>query len=51
MHEGVRIPIENCNKARGCREKYNGDQVNVEALNADFKIGLYKDDAPRYIPY
>ena len=28
MHEGVRIPIENCDKSRGCEEKYQGDNAN-----------------------
>lgn len=51
MHEGVRVPVENCDRTRGCREKYDGDKVNVGALNSDFQIGLYNDDAPRYIPY
>lgn len=51
MHEGVRIPIENCGKVRGCNEKYNGDNVKVDELFSDFNVQLYKDDAPRYIPY
>lgn len=51
MHEGVRVPVENCDKPRGCKEKYQGDGAVVDALGENFKVGLYKDDAPRYIPY
>ena len=51
MHEGVRIPIENCGKVRGCNEKYNGDNIKVNEFFSDFNVQLYKDDAPRYIPY
>ena len=50
-HEGVRIPVENCDKPRGCNEKMNDENVSVDALGSDFKVSLYKDDAPRYIPY
>lgn len=51
MHDGVRIPIETCDKSRGCDEKYDGDVVNIEPLGGDYAVKVYDDDAPRYIPY
>ena len=51
MHDGVRIPIETCDKSRGCDEKYDGDVVNVEPLGGNYVVKVYDDDAPRYIPY
>lgn len=51
MHEGVRVPIENCERSRGCQEKMNGDSVNIDSLGSQYKINVYEHDAPRYIPY
>lgn len=51
MHEGIRIPIEECDRSKGCREKYEGDKVNIDAMGDNYEIRLYKDDEPRYIPF
>ena len=53
MHEGVRVPIDGCD-SRGCDEKYDDDEtVTISPLAGTdaYKVGLYNDGIPRYIPY
>lgn len=54
MHEGVRVPIDGCDDSRGCDEKYDNDvtvTVNPLAGGDVYKVGLYNDGVPKYIPY
>ena len=52
----IKIPLImnniNCtNDTQGCKEIMNGDVINIPQYNGDFKVEIYKFDAPRYIPY
>ena len=51
----IKIPIskdgKDCTDDQGCKEIYDGDQINIPAYNGSFKVKMYKFDKPRYIPY
>jgi len=51
----IKIPIskdgKECTDDQGCKEIYDGDQINIPAYNGSFKVKMYKFDKPRYIPY
>jgi hypothetical protein len=52
----IKIPLiiqgVNCtNDDRGCKELYDGDSVSIPQYNGEFKVQLYRFDAPKYIPY
>ena len=51
IYDGIRIPVGQCGNTKGCREKFNGETIRVNALHDDFTIRMYKDNGPRYIPY
>ena len=51
----VKLPITNkgksCMNEYGCDDLYNGDTVYVEGYNDAFKVTIYDNDSPQYIPY
>ena len=53
-HNNVKLPISkagrNCTGEYGCDELYNGDSVYVEGFNDSFKVIIYENNGPRYIP-
>lgn len=53
---GVKIPLSmdgrDCSDdIPGCRELYDGDAVNIPALDGEYSVKLYNVGAPRYIPF
>ena len=48
---GVRIPIKNCFRPRGCREFENGQRIHIGTLRADYIVTLYHLNYLRYLPW
>ena len=44
----IKIPIskegKDCTDDQGCKEIYDGDQINIPAYNGSFKVKMYKFD-------
>ena len=40
-----------CTSEYGCEELMNGDVVYVEGYKDAFKVTIYENSEPRYIPY
>lgn len=51
----IKLPISvkgrSCSNDYGCDEVYNGDTVYVEGYNDAYKVTIYDNDLPRYIPF
>ena len=51
----IRLPVskngKSCTSEYGCNDLYNGDTVYVEGYQDAFKVTMYENDSPRYIPY
>lgn len=51
----IKLPISkngrSCTGQYGCDDLSNGDTVYVEGYNDAFKVTVYENDAPRYIPF
>ena len=51
----VRLPIsykgKSCTSEYGCDELMNGDTVYVEGYKDAFKVTIYENSSPQYIPY
>lgn len=51
----VKLPISkggrSCTNEYGCNELYNGDSVYVEGYQDAFKVTIYENNGPNYIPY
>lgn len=51
----VRLPVskngKSCTSEYGCNDLFNGDTVYVEGYQDAFKVTIYENDSPRYIPY
>ena len=51
----VKLPISrsgrSCTNEYGCDELYNGDSIYVEGYNDAFKVTIYENSEPRYIPF
>lgn len=51
----IRLPMshngKSCTSEYGCDELMNGDVVYVEGYKDAFKVTIYENSAPRYIPY
>ena len=51
----VKLPISkggrSCTNEYGCNELYNGDSVYVEGYQDAFKVTIYENSGPNYIPY
>ena len=54
-NNSVKLPIsrngKSCTNEYGCDSLYNGDSVYVEGYNDAFKVTIYENNIPRYIPY
>ena len=54
-HNSLRLPVikngKSCTSDNGCSDLFNGDQVYVEGYNDVFKVTIYENSNPRYIPY
>tara|TARA_B110000971_G_scaffold73204_1_gene75074 strand:- start:870 stop:1454 length:585 start_codon:yes stop_codon:yes gene_type:complete len=48
---GVVQGNKNCQEHYGCKEIYDGDSINVNGYNNQFKANVYKLQVPRYIPH
>ena len=42
---------KDCSEEYGCEEMYSDDEVYIPAYNATFRVLMYKNTGPRYIPY
>tara|TARA_Y100000816_G_C25924779_1_gene482260 strand:- start:13 stop:627 length:615 start_codon:yes stop_codon:yes gene_type:complete len=51
----IKLPIsyngKSCTSDYGCNDLYNGDTVYVEGYKDAFKVTMYENNAPSYIPY
>tara|TARA_Y100000389_G_scaffold176188_1_gene187520 strand:- start:72 stop:695 length:624 start_codon:yes stop_codon:yes gene_type:complete len=54
-NNSIKLPLSkngrSCTSEYGCDDFFNGDSVYVEGYNDAFKVTIYENDAPRYIPY
>jgi len=54
-HMSVKLPVSkngrSCTGEYGCNDLYNGDNVYVEGYNDAFKVTIYENNTPAYIPY
>ena len=54
-HYSVKLPISNAGKScmgeYGCDNLYNNDNVYIQGYNDVFKVTLYNNYLPQYIPY
>lgn len=54
-YHSMKVAVTNKNKSCthefGCQEIYDGDLVNIEGYDSQFKVSIYELDKPRYIPY
>jgi hypothetical protein len=54
-NNSVKLPVSNkgrsCTNEYGCDNLYNGDTIYVEGYNDAFKVTVYDNELPRYIPF
>jgi hypothetical protein len=54
-YHSMKVAVTNNNKSctqeYGCSEIYDGNLINIEGYDSQFKASIYKLDKPRYIPY
>ena len=54
-YQSIQISVSNknkdCSDEYGCDEIYSDDLVYIPAYNENFRALMYKDNAPRYIPF
>ena len=54
-NQGVKLPLSkngrSCTNEYGCDDMFNGDTVYVEGYRDAFKVTMYENASPRYIPY
>ena len=54
-NNNIKLPISqngrSCTREYGCDSLCNGDTVFVEGFNDAFKVTIYENNVPRYIPY
>ena len=54
-HQGIKLPVSrngrSCTNEYGCDDLYNGDTIYVEGYKDAFKVTIYENALPRYIPY
>jgi len=52
--QNIKLPVSNngksCTGEYGCGNLYNGDTIYVEGYNSVFKVTIYENENPRYIP-
>ena len=42
---------KSCTQEYGCSEIYDGDLINIEGYDSQFKASIYELDKPKYIPH
>ena len=47
----IRVRKRDCTSEHGCDDLSSGDLVAVEGYDAMFRVRMYENSAPRYIPY
>jgi hypothetical protein len=51
---GIKLPINsqgrNCTSEYGCDNVSSGDDLTVEGYNKQYKVTIYENNAPRYLP-
>jgi len=54
-NNSIKLPVSNngksCTSEYGCDNIYNGDTLYAEGYNDAFKVTLYDNEIPRYIPF
>ena len=54
-NNSVKLPVsrngKSCTNEYGCDNLYNGDTIYVEGYNDAFKVTVYDNELPRYIPF
>jgi hypothetical protein len=54
-NNSIKLPVsrsgKSCTNEYGCDELFNGDTVYVEGYNDAFKVTIYENNQPRYIPF
>ena len=54
-NNNIKLPIsqngKSCTNEYGCNSLCSGDIVYVEGYNDAFKVTIYENNIPRYIPY
>ena len=54
-NNNIKLPISksgrSCTGEYGCDELFNGDTVYVEGIKDTFKVTIYENNVPRYIPF
>ena len=55
QNNSVKLPVSrngrSCTNEYGCDELFNGDTIYVEGYKDAFKVTVYDNQVPRYIPY
>ena len=55
QHQGIKLPVSrngrSCTNEYGCDDLFNGDTIYVEGYKDAFKVTVYENALPRYIPY
>ena len=55
QNNGIKLPISrngrSCTNEYGCDDLFNSDTVYVEGYKDAFKVTVYENASPRYIPY
>jgi len=55
QNHGIKLPVSkngrSCTGEYGCDDLMNGDTIYVEGYKDAFKVTMYDNAAPRYIPY
>ena len=55
QNQGIKLPISyngrSCTNDYGCDDLFNSDTVYVEGYKDAFKVTMYENALPRYIPY
>ena len=54
-NNAIKLPVskngKSCTSEYGCDDLFNGDVVYVEGYNDAFKVTIYENSQPRYIPF
>lgn len=55
QNHGIKLPVSkngrSCTSEYGCDDLMNGDTIYVEGYKDAFKVTMYDNASPRYIPY
>jgi len=47
----IRVKKRDCTSEYGCDDLNTGDLVSVDGYDSHFRVRMYENDSPRYIPY